>query len=86
MWRQSPRNYWGVRKSKAIAVDQHAKANGLLRSAKKLMQVKGMGARTVEISGKTLAGERGVKVQVSNFTVVPDRVVVFLAVVWHIKI
>ena len=53
------------------------------------MQVKGIGAQTVEINGKTLVGERGVKVQVSNFTVVPDRVAGFLAAVWsdwHIKI
>ena len=53
------------------------------------MQVKEIGARTVEINGKTLTGERGVKVQVSNFTVVTDRVAGFLVAVWsvwHIKI
>ena len=75
--------------SQASAIDQYGKENGLFRSAEKLMQVKEIGARTVEINGKTLTGERGVKVLVSNFTVVTDRVAGFLVAVWsvcHIKI
>ena len=79
--------FWA--ESQASAIDQYGKENGLFRSAEKLMQVKEIGARTVEINGKTLTGERGVKVQVSNFTVVTDRVAGFLVAVWsvwHIKI
>ena len=74
--------------SQASAIDQYVKANGLFRSAEKLMQVKEIGTRTIEINGKTLTGERGVKIQLSNFTVVPDCVAGFLVAVWsvwHIK-
>ena len=47
----------GVGISKAIAIVEYRKANGPFKSADELMQVKGIGARTVEINRKNIVVE-----------------------------
>lgn len=47
----------GVGISKAIAIVEYRKANGPFKSADELMQVKGIGARTVEINRKNIRVE-----------------------------
>ena len=49
----------GVGITKAIAIVEYRKANGPFKSVEELAQVKGIGARTVEINRKNILLESG---------------------------